>query len=143
MYGARGYIDAIQRLNVYQQGDRRAPHKPLLLLLAIARLLRGQREITFGEAEAALEPLLRAYAPPVKAQHQPELPYWHLRSDGLWEVPGAEGFPRQAGGFPRMAALRASHAHLEPGFARAVGGRGICGGSGVLLPRWLPGRDAC
>lgn len=35
------YLGMIGKLNVYRQGDRRAPHKPLLLLLPIAELLRG------------------------------------------------------------------------------------------------------
>lgn len=120
IYGTQAYLEALQRLRVNRQGGRRWPHKPLLLLVAIARLLKGERELPFAEAEFALLPLLRAYAPPVRAAHQPELPYWYLQSDGLWEVPGAEGFPRQAGGFPRMAALRASHGHLEQGFTQAL-----------------------
>ena len=114
------YLEMIRKLNVYRQGDRRAPHKPLLLLLAIAELLRGHTEISFGEAESNLIPLLKAYAPPVKARHQPELPYWYLRSDGLWMVPGADELPRQSGGFPKMSALRSSHGQLEHGFARAL-----------------------
>ncbi len=63
---------------------------------------------------------LRAYAPPVRSRHQPELPYWHLRSDDLWEVPGADSFPQQAGGFPRMEALRRSSGHLANPFAEAL-----------------------
>ena len=56
--------------------------------------------------------LLRAWAPPVKASHEPKLPYWHLQGDGLWEVEGAKEMPRQRGNFPVMGALRASRARL-------------------------------
>lgn len=99
----------IDDLNVWKKGSRRAPHKPLLLLLAFGRLQRGEeRLVSFEEVTAQLEALLLAYAPPVKARHQPELPYWHLRSDGLWEVPGGEDFPLQKGRFPVMEALRSS-----------------------------------
>jgi putative restriction endonuclease len=114
------YLNLVRGINVFRRGDRRAPHKPLLLLVAIAKLLRGERELAFAEAESTLNPLLISYAPPVRARHQPELPYWHLRSDGLWEVPDAESLPRQAGGFPQMAALRSSSGHLVTDFAEAL-----------------------
>ena len=114
------YLEQVRRLNVNRSGVRRAPHKPLLLLVAIARLLRGQREIPFLDASSALTPLLAAYAPPVKSRHQPELPYWHLQFDGLWHVADGEELPRQSGGFPRMSGLRRTHAHLATEFARAL-----------------------
>ena len=41
------HLDRVRAIRVYRQGDRRAPHKPLLLLIAIARLLRGQRDLPF------------------------------------------------------------------------------------------------
>jgi putative restriction endonuclease len=114
------YLDKVRRLNVNRQGERRAPHKPLLLLIAIAKLLRGERELPFGDVEALLTPLLQAYAPPVQGRCQPELPYWHLQTDQLWSVPGGDSFPRQAGGFPQMAGLRSSAGHLDEGFAKAL-----------------------
>jgi len=123
------YLDAVTNLNVYRQGDRRAPHKPLLLLVAVARLLDGKRELAFGQVASLLDPLLKSYAPPVKGRHQPELPYWHLRSDGLWEIPGSSDFLMQASGeFPQMAELRSSAGHLKEGFAEALEGD-----SGFLL----------
>jgi len=118
-YG-EAYLDQVRRLNVNHSGERRAPHKPLLLLIAIAKLLQNERELPFDEVESLLIPLLQSYAPPVRSRCQPELPYWHLRSDNLWEIPEAENFPRQAGGFPKMAALRSSAGHLEAGFAKAL-----------------------
>jgi putative restriction endonuclease len=116
----RQIIDRIERLNTYRRGDRRAPHKPLLLLVAMARLQRGQQLLTFGEVEQGLGPLLRAYAPPVAGRHQPELPYWHLQSDGLWTVRNSERLERQAGGFPKMSALRKSEAGFPDGVARSL-----------------------
>ncbi len=35
-------LAALNRIRVWQQGDRRAVHKPLLVLLALVRLLRGE-----------------------------------------------------------------------------------------------------
>lgn len=113
-------LERIRSINVNRSGDRRAPHKPLLLLVAIAKLLRGERELGFGEIESLLRPLLNAYAPPVSGNHEPKLPYWHLRSDQLWEIPGAAELPLQQGGFPQMEALRATFGHFPETYAKAL-----------------------
>jgi len=89
-----------------------------LLLLAISRLVAGEQKVPFGEVEEALTPLLEAYAPGVESRHQPELPYWHLRSDGLWSIEGAEDLPLQKGGFPKMQGLRQTTGQLDSGFAK-------------------------
>lgn len=114
------WLDRIERIKVNISGERRAPHKPLLLLFAISRLIDGRRELPFREVEETLIPLLKLYAPPVTGRHQPALPYWYLQTDGLWEIPGATHLPRQAGGFPRMEALRSSSGHLSPDLAKAL-----------------------
>lgn len=104
---ASAIIEALSSLSVFKRGDRRAPHKPLLLLLVLGRLQAAEPAVlSYGDATGLLRPLLQRYAPPVKSRHQPELPYWYLQSDGLWEVEGAEALPVQRGGFPLIAALR-------------------------------------
>lgn len=103
-------------LNINRSGDRRSPHKPLLILIAIARLQQGQTKLQYSDATSSLLPLLRSYAPPVKSSHQPELPYWHLQGDGIWEVSDADTLPRQSGNFPRIGALRKT----EAGFSQEV-----------------------
>ncbi len=108
MVSGDSIVKSAQKLNVFERGDRRAPHKPLLLLIAIAELERGNRKLEYGLVEEKLLPLLRLYAPPVKTRHQPQLPYWYLQSDGLWEVSGAESMARQKGNFPVMGELRKS-----------------------------------
>lgn len=100
------FLRRLSGLNVDRSGGVRKPHKPLLLLLAIARIVRrGERELEFGEVEAALLPLLRLYAPPVRSP-DPRLPYWHLRSDEVWSVLGSERLALQANGRPTLADLR-------------------------------------
>jgi predicted restriction endonuclease len=74
------FLERVRSIDVNRSGDRRAPHKPLLLL-AIANLLQGKRELSFEEVESLLRPLLNAYARPVRGQQEPKLPYWYLRSD--------------------------------------------------------------
>jgi hypothetical protein len=48
----------------FARGGRRAPHKPLLLLYALARLKHDrQTEVRFNATEAIVNPLLRGYGP--------------------------------------------------------------------------------
>ena len=114
------FLDLVRNLNVYRRGERRAPHQPLLLLVAISKFLHGQRDISFEEVRSELLPLLNVYAPQVQHRHQPELPYWHLQNKGLWEVPGSEDLPLQAGGFPVMETLRETSGRLTADFASAL-----------------------
>ena len=103
-------------LNVWRRGDERAPHKPLLVLYALARIQSGaDRLIPFDRLEGPLERLLQEFGPPRKSPH-PELPFFHLQTDGLWEIDervplrrrmGSRNFLRTelrkfriAGGFP-------------------------------------------
>lgn len=58
------------------------PHKPLLLLLALAALARGE-EACLERYEGKLIELLREYGPSSKSFH-PEYPFWRLQNDGLW-----------------------------------------------------------
>lgn len=116
----KAWLDRIKHVKVNQNGERRAPHKPLLLLFAISRLIDGQQELPFKIVDKALTPLLNLYAPPVQGRHQSSLPYWHLQTDALWEIPEAPNLPRQASGFPRMDGLRASTGHLKPALAAAL-----------------------
>lgn len=73
-------------LNVCQRGGERAPHKPLLGLLALGRLQSGAgRLLPFDEIEQPLSDLLEGFGPPRKSLH-PELPFFHLQNDGVWEL---------------------------------------------------------
>ena len=81
-------LDRFSRLKTYSRGDPRAPHKPLLTRLALQRFSLGQTKIPYSDLESDFLGLLKTYAPPVKNRHQPELPYWHLQTDGIWEAFG-------------------------------------------------------
>jgi putative restriction endonuclease len=89
----------------FARGGRRAPHKPLLLLYALARLKHDrQAEIRFNATEAALQPLLRVYGPR-GASARVSYPYSRLVGDGLWQLPDrADLF--DAGGNIREAVAR-------------------------------------
>jgi len=89
---------AIANLRVWARGDERAPHKPLLLLLAIARAVKGEpRLATFREIDGPLQSLLERYGPP-RSKRGSHYPFWFLQSDGLWEIPDSDVLPQRKGG---------------------------------------------
>jgi len=89
--------DLFGAINVWKRGDQRAPHKPLLILLALARIARGEsREIPYIQIDEPLRNLLMDFGPPRKSYHS-EYPFWRLQADGLWEVTGAEGLVARKG----------------------------------------------
>jgi putative restriction endonuclease len=105
-------MDGFRRVRSWTHGDRRAPHKPLLLLLALARVQRPDgRWLRFAEVEEQFRALLEAFGPAGSARN-PHYPFWRLRNDGLWEVPDApllESSQTSAGDVS-LTALRISNA---------------------------------
>jgi putative restriction endonuclease len=63
-------LTRFDRLNIWKQGDQRAPHKPLLVLYA----------------------LLHEFGPPRKSDHTAE-PFWRLKNDGVWVVQAPADLP--------------------------------------------------
>ena len=84
------FLKALDRLSMWSSHGRRAPHKPLLLLLALGRVVRGRDRLArYQDWEKPLIGLLKRFGPPRKAHH-PEFPFGRLRNDGegrLWEIP--------------------------------------------------------
>lgn len=100
--------DRISRLAVWRRGDQRAPHKPLLLLYALARFAEGRLDLPFSEVEPALRALLAAFGPP-RPVYRPEYPFWRLQADGLWTLDRADGLvQRQSNHDPTLSSLRAT-----------------------------------
>lgn len=109
-------VEAVDRLRVWRRGGQRAPHKPLLVLLMLGRLAQGaERLVAFTDVEADLRGLLHDFGPP-RQSHHPEFPFWHLRSDGVWEVDGDEAIRPGRGGSPTVAQART----LRGGFPTEV-----------------------
>ncbi len=113
-------LDLFANIRPHRRGQRRAVHKPLLLLLALGRLQRGETRLQLGDISRPLADLLDRYSQPVKGAQDPALPFWHLNSDAVWTVADAASLPRQQGGFPRLPALRRTTAGLHPEVARAL-----------------------
>lgn len=95
----------LTKLKVWRKGGRRAPHKPLLLLLAMGWALRGRdRLASFRDIESELVGLLRHFGTP--RSPRPVYPFSHLENDGLWEVPEASSLTRTSGGDFHIKELR-------------------------------------
>ena len=83
-------IQKFQKLNVWKRGGKRAAHKPLLVLYAIGKLLRGEsRLISFKNSEDHLKDLLKEFGPWKSNHLRPQYPFWRLRNekDKIWEIP--------------------------------------------------------
>jgi len=76
----------IANLLTWKKGEKRAPHKPLLLLLAIGDVQRGGTRLRlFEEVEPQLTRALKLFGPAGRVA-TPQYPFWRLQHDGLWEV---------------------------------------------------------
>jgi putative restriction endonuclease len=78
-------LERVEKLRVWQRHGERAPHKPLLLLLALGSLSHDEITIPFETVEKKLGTLLEEFGPS-RPRQEPALPFWHLQSDKLWEV---------------------------------------------------------
>lgn len=89
---ARGQEDALGRLlslRLHQKDGRRSPHKPLLALLAIGRLLEtGESALPWSVAEEQLATLIEEFGPASKTgrAQAAAYPFTRLRSDGVWDI---------------------------------------------------------
>ena len=84
------YIEKFRAIRVHSRDDRRSPHKPLLILLAIGRCMRGdERLVEFKEIEHELKCLLQRFGHPRKS-NKPQYPFWRLRNDKIWDIPAAD-----------------------------------------------------
>lgn len=113
----RRLLETIPRIGTWHADGVRAPHKPLLLLLALGRLQRNEpRLVPFSEVEGKLRNLLKTHGPPRSSYH-PEYPFWWLQTDGLWEVPGGEGLVKRKGhADPKIRELR----RAQGGFTKEI-----------------------
>ncbi len=84
-------LERAARLNRHAHNGRRAAHKPLLLLWALACFTRGDERLPFAAVEPAVGALLRSFGPPHRTS--PDYPFWHLQTDGLWVVEDADTLP--------------------------------------------------
>ena len=85
---AIGAVDRLLALRQHRLNGQRAPHKPLLVLLALGQFeLSGSSSLPWSDAETKLGSLLAEFG-----TSQPSgassvaFPYTRLRTDGVWEL---------------------------------------------------------
>lgn len=112
-------IRAFDRMRVWQRGDQRAVHKPLLVLYALARVgAGGTAMIDWNDAEPQLKALLEEFGPDGSGSTR-HLPFWHLQTDGLWQLEGpASILARPPSATPTLGELRDNH--VRGGFPPAL-----------------------
>lgn len=71
-------------LSMWERDGVRAPHKPLLLLYALAELKRGHKWLVYSEIEKPIENILETILPQRKSLHS-HYPFWYLKTAGLKE----------------------------------------------------------
>ncbi|MDF2926604.1 MAG: endonuclease [Paenibacillaceae bacterium] len=72
-------------LSIWKKNGQRAPHKPLLILYALARLQQHAVSLPYEQVRVKLKQLLMEFGPPRKSYH-PEEPFVRLVTDGIWET---------------------------------------------------------
>lgn len=78
-------VDKILHVKAWAKRGVRAPHKPLLLLYALAKFLEGKHELSYADLESDLKNLLSDFGPPRKS-YRPAYPFWRLQNDQIWQV---------------------------------------------------------
>ena len=106
-------LDTFENIRRAQRAGAFAPHKPLLILLALARVQRGEpRMVEFSAIDEKLKQLLAEFGPSSAAKSR-HCPFWHLATDGhgaLWDLSGPrELLTRPAGATPGLGELRDQH----------------------------------
>lgn len=119
---SRDILEEFARLKIFQRGEQRAIHKPLLVLFALAKLTQGtSRLMDFAAIEGDFKQLLEEFGPS-SAPSSRHYPFWHLATDGggaLWELQGpAAILDRPRGVTPNLTELRNNH--IQGGFSPRV-----------------------
>lgn len=82
-------LERLASFRQYQHDGKRAPHKPLLVLLALGRLDgTGASALPWSEAETRLADLIAEFGPPSRTgrPQSAAYPFTRLRADGIWEI---------------------------------------------------------
>ncbi|WP_018478160.1 phosphorothioated DNA-binding restriction endonuclease [Pontibacter roseus] len=78
-------ISQFQNINTWKSKGTRAPHKPLLMLLALGEIQRGNMGfIPYTTIEPKLKDLLLDFGPQRKTLY-PNFPFTKLANDNLWQ----------------------------------------------------------
>ena len=82
----KDFIERLRSLRQQTNREYRAPHKPLLLLVAFAGVYKGEKRLMkYSDNESGLSKLLVEFGPPV-INVKPFEPFKRLHKDNLWEL---------------------------------------------------------
>ncbi len=77
-------------LKTWKREGKRAPHKPLLVIYAISRVIRGEgHPIPYHQVKENLASLLEEFGPP-RPRYRPEYPFVRLANDKIWDLQGKQ-----------------------------------------------------
>ena len=87
--GLEDWVERLLALRKHQHNGKRAPHKPLLMLMALGRLAEtGSSELPWSDAEERLADLIAEFGPSTHTSRRQSAayPFTHLRTDGVWKL---------------------------------------------------------
>lgn len=82
--------EMFSKINIWKRGDERAPHKPLLLLLALGNVQARNQWLPYRCVKDKLGQLLLEFGPPRTTKVID--PFYRLTNDGLWML-SLDGLP--------------------------------------------------
>ena len=91
-------IELFDSIRPWRSRDRRAPHKPLLILYAIGKLRRdGTRMHPYSKIDEDLGRLLQEFGPS-QTKKGTQDPFWRLQKNGVWHVTNADNITEDSSG---------------------------------------------
>lgn len=83
-------------INCARLGDSYAPHKPILILLLLERILNSHsNNFTYAELDHDLKKWLEKYGSNNASNTRNE-PFWRLKNDGIWDITAPIEFSSQS-----------------------------------------------
>ena len=90
-------LKLFRSINCARLGDSYAPHKPILILLFLERILNGHGDnFTFVELDHDLKKWLQKYGSNNASNTRNE-PFWRLKNDGIWDITAPAELISQSG----------------------------------------------
>lgn len=112
------FLARLAQFRTHEHNGQRAPHKPLLLLFALGRVLRERgRLVSYAEVDRQVGQLMRSFGSPRSAV-RPHYPFRWLLSDGLWDIPGYSDLRKNPSGDLYVRQLR--ELDIEGGFPQDI-----------------------
>jgi len=97
--------ERFKKIRSFKKEGQRAPHKSILLLIALSALQLKKRWISFSEVEEKFIQILNEFGPDHQSP-RPEYPFWRLQNDGIWIVPENDIFIENSSGDVSITKLR-------------------------------------